>query len=190
MKFKILTFFTILPILCFLGCGSKEKTQEKTKKVEIEEKKLEKKIISYKLKTLENKEINIQLDEEKIILKEYPNKVVLLSFFASWCPPCLAEIPSLIKLQKIYKKNFSIIGVILEKNKTNEEIINFQKEQHINYPIVNSEENFKLSDGLGYIRSIPTMFLIDKEQNLYQKYTGIIPFPMLERDIKNIINQK
>lgn len=41
---------------------------------------------------------------EKIIFKDYPNKIVLLNFFTTWCPPCKAEIPNLIKLQNDYKK--------------------------------------------------------------------------------------
>ncbi len=187
MKFKMLIFFIILPILLFLGCNSKETVSQKEEIMQKEEKI---KIFSYKLKTLDNKEINIEINDSKVKIKEYPNKVVLLSFFASWCPPCLAEIPNLVSLQKKYKKDFVIISMLLEKGKTDEELLKFKKEHNINFLLVNSEENFKLADNLGPVRSIPAMFMIDKNQEVFQKYVGLVPLPMMELDIKKVINNK
>ncbi len=189
MKFKISTFFVILSIFLFLGCNSKEQGTEKTIKSEEKVEKVKNNITSYKLKTLDNQEINIIFDKEKINIKEYPNKIILLNFFASWCPPCIAEIPSLIKLQKIYKKELVIISLILEKNKTNEELLKFKKEHNINFIISNSKDNFNLADKIGQVRNIPAMFILDKNRKIYQKYMGLTPFPMLKTDIEKIINK-
>ncbi len=184
MKFKLSNFFLILSILLFLGCNSKEKVSQKpemNKKEKIQSS-------SYKLKTLDNKEINIKIENSDISIKEYSDKTILLSFFASWCPPCLAEIPNLVKLQKKYKKDFVIISVLLEENKSNEELLAFKKEHDINFAISNSKDNFNLADKIGPIRSIPSLFII-KDKKIHQKYTGLVPLPMLEVDIKKIISK-
>ncbi|MBD3829998.1 MAG: TlpA family protein disulfide reductase, partial [Arcobacter sp.] len=109
--------------------------------------------------------------------------------FATWCPPCKAEIPNLIKLQDDYKNDFVVISVLLEEMKTNEEIVDFIKSFNINYTVTNSPENFDLAKSLGGIKSIPTMFLIDKNSKIFQKYVGLVPSEMMEIDIKKVLEK-
>lgn len=183
MQFKTLAFLSILSILFFTGCDSKDKTDDSNEsKIEKVEKKTE-----FQLKTTDNSIINIKVENEKIILKEYPDKIVLLNFFATWCPPCKAEIPNLIKLQEDYKNDLVIVSVLLEEMKTNEEILSFIKSYDINYAVVNGPESFELAKGLGGIKSIPTMYLINKENTVFQKYIGIVPNEMMEIDIKKVL---
>jgi thiol-disulfide isomerase/thioredoxin len=183
MQFKTLAFLSILSILFFTGCDSKDKTEDNSEvKVEKVEKKTE-----FQLKTTDNSIINIKVENEKIILKEYPDKIVLLNFFATWCPPCKAEIPNLIKLQEDYKNDLVVVSVLLEEMKTDEEILSFIKSYNINYTVVNSPENFELAKGLGGIKSIPTMYLINKENTVFQRYVGIVPNEMMEIDIKKVL---
>jgi len=143
----------------------------------------------FQLKTTNNTVVDIKLENDKIILKDYPNKIVLLNFFATWCPPCKAEIPNLIKLQDDYKNDFVVISVLLEEMKTNEEIVDFIKSFNINYTVTNSPENFDLAKSLGGIKSIPTMFLIDKNSKIFQKYVGLVPSEMMEIDIKKVLEK-
>ena len=186
MQFKTLAFLSILSILFFTGCDSKDKNQDSTETKA--EKTIEKKT-QFKLTTTDNKSIDLKLEDNKIILKDYPNKIVLLNFFATWCPPCKAEIPNLVKLQNDYKNDFVVISVLLEDSKTDEEISSFAKDFGINYLVANSPENFDLAKTIGGIKSIPTMFLIDKDSNIFQKYVGIVPFEMMEIDIKKVLEK-
>ena len=185
MQFKTLAFLSILSILLFTGCDSKDENENSNETV-IE--KIEKKS-EFQLKTTNETIINIKLEDEKIVLKDYPNKIVLLNFFATWCPPCKAEIPALIKLQNDYKNDFVVISVLLEEMKTNEQIKEFIKEFDINYEITNSTDNIDLAKALGGIKSIPTMYLIDKESNVFQKYVGLVPYEMMEIDIKKVLEK-
>ncbi len=71
--------------------------------------------------------------------------------------------------------------------KTNEELKEFIKKFDINFAVTNSAGNFDLAKSLGGIKSIPTMFLIDKQGNIFQKYVGLVPSEMLEIDIKKLL---
>ncbi len=188
MQFKALSFLLILSILLFTGCHRKDKNKEEAKeedKKEIVTEKTDKKS-EFQLKAIDNTNIDIKIENGKIIVKDYPNKMVLLSFFATWCPPCKAEIPNLIKLQNEYKNDLVIISVLVEEMKSDEDIIAFVKEYKINYTVLNSAENFDLAKALGGIKSIPTMFLVDKKGNIFQKYVGIVPNEMMEIDLKKV----
>ena len=185
MQFKTLAFLSILSILFFTGCDSKDKNEEITEtKVQQVEKTTE-----FQLKTTDNNIIDIKLENDKIIVKNYPNKIVLLNFFATWCPPCKAEVPNLIKLQNDYKNDFVVVSVLLEEMKTNEEILAFIKEYNINYTVINSPESFDLVKNLGGIKSIPTMYLLDKNSKIFQKYVGLVPNEMMEIDIKKVLEK-
>ena len=188
MQFKTLAFLSILSILFFTGCSSEDKktTQQSQNSHESSIQSSKKEI---KLSTIDNKNITIIKENEKIIIKEYPNKIVLLNFFATWCPPCKAEIPNLIDLQNKYSKDFVVIAVLLEQGKTNEEIASFASDFKINYPVTNSKSNFDLSNSIGPIKSIPTMFMIDKDSNIFQKYVGIVPIEMMEMDINKVLKK-
>jgi thiol-disulfide isomerase/thioredoxin len=190
MQFKTLAFLSILSILLFTGCDSKEENEETTQQQQQSApvQKVERDS-EFQLKTTNDVLINIKLENEKIILKDYPNKIVLLNFFTTWCPPCKAEIPNLIKLQNDYKNDFVVVSILLEEMKTNDEIKAFIKEFHINYEVANSPESFEVAKGLGGIKSIPTMFLVDRNHNVFQKYVGLVPAEMMEIDIKKVLEK-
>ena len=186
MQFKTLAFLSILSILVLTGCDSKTQN-ESSMKTEIKNTKVDDK--SFILKTTENLDLNVKVEDGKIIFRDHPEKIVLLNFFATWCPPCKAEIPNLIELQYKYKNDFRVVSVLLEENKTNKEIIEFINKYQINYTVTNGKKNFLLSEALGEIKSIPTMFLVDKESNIFQKYVGIVPSEMMEIDINKLLEK-
>ncbi|WP_121626577.1 TlpA family protein disulfide reductase [Poseidonibacter antarcticus] len=186
MQFKTLASLSILSILFFTGCDSKTDGEQSNKtdtKKEVTVKK------DFVLKTTDNLDLNVKIQGDKIIFKDYPEKIILLNFFATWCPPCKAEIPNLVNLQNKYANDLKIVSVLLEQDKSNEIINEFINKYKINYQVTNSDENFALSTGLGEIKSIPTMILIDKDSTIFQKYVGIVPSEMMEIDIKKILEK-
>ena len=191
MQFKALAFLLILSILLFTGCHRKDKNKDQVKEEDKQEVIIDKseKKNEFQLKAIDNTNIDIKIENGKIILKDYPNKMVLLSFFATWCPPCKVEIPNLIKLQNEYKNDLIIVSILVEEMKSDEDIAAFVKEYKINYTVVNSAENFDLARALGGIKSIPTMFLVDKNSNIFQKYVGLVPNEMMEIDLKKVLEK-
>jgi thiol-disulfide isomerase/thioredoxin len=188
MQFKALAFLSILSILLFTACDSKkDNDNSNTQKADVEVVKPKK--VDFTFKTMDNLDLNIKLDADKIVIKDFGEKIVLLNFFATWCPPCKAEIPNLVSLQKKYANDFVVISVVLEQDKSNESIQEFMDKFKINYKVVNSNEIIELAESMGGIKSIPTMFMIDKESNVFQKYVGIVPIEMMEMDIKKLLSK-
>ncbi len=117
----------------------------------------------------------------------YENKIVIISFFATWCPPCKAEIPHLNNLQEKYKDDIQIISILLEENKTNDEIIQFMNYFNIKFKVMNSPANFKLSQIYGGVDTIPYMVIYDKKGNNVQHYKGAVPEEMIDADIQKAL---
>ncbi|MFH1189680.1 MAG: TlpA disulfide reductase family protein [Candidatus Omnitrophota bacterium] len=118
-------------------------------------------------------------------LSDFKGKVILLNFFAKWCPPCRQEIPDFVALQKQYgDKGLAIIGVSLTPAK---DVKPFAEKEGINYPVLIGDA---ASDAAyGPIRSIPTTFLIDKDFRIAEKYIGSRSKEVFESDIKELLSQ-
>lgn len=112
-------------------------------------------------------------------------KVVLITFFASWCRSCMEEIPLLKKLQDKYgDQEFSILAIAVDRE--NElGLKNLIMKQKINYTVLLADEAVKKD--FGGIAILPTMFLVSREGILLKKYSGHIERDSLGRDIKQIL---
>ena len=90
-------------------------------------------------------------------------------------------------LQEKYKDKFVTISVLLEENKSNEEIANFAKYNNATFIITNSPDNFKFAQSVGGVKNIPLMFLYDKNGKYSTHYVGAIPEEMIDSDIKKVL---
>lgn len=181
MKIKKLLFFALLSLSLITGCDKKEKIGGDVVAQPIA------KDITLNLKTSTGDEITVERKKGVWSFEQYPNKTVLVVFFATWCPPCKAEIPHLINLQEKYGKDFQVISVLAEQNKPNEEIASFISEYGIKYPVTNSEANFEFADAVGGVDGIPAMFLFNKKGAMVMQYEGATQEEILDSDIsKNI----
>ena len=124
------------------------------------------------------------LDGNNISLKDYRGKVVMLNFWATWCPPCRREMPSMEKLYNIIDKDkIDIAAVnIQEKKKT---VSDFIAKNNYSFPVLVDEEGKAAS--IYQIRSIPTTFIIDKKGYLRAMITGSIEWD--EKEIVSIFNK-
>ena len=178
-----IAILTSVSLFFWSGCSSESKKNDEKASVVKEPTKNEPLV----LKSMDGKEITVNATEKGFTFSGYENKVVLVNFFATWCPPCKAEIPHLNNLQEKYKENFVIISVLLEENKSNEEILSFMKYNNVKYVITNSPENFKFAKSVGGVKNIPLMFLYDKSGNYSTHYVGAIPEEMIDADIKKVL---
>ncbi len=127
-----------------------------------------------------------------VSLSDFKGKVVILDFWATWCPPCRKGIPDLIELKKEFKdKGVEIIGISLDSftkgGATKDDVIPFIKDYGINYPILVGDMN--VAQQYGGIRSIPTSFVIDKEGYILSYYQGLIPKEQYVKDINKALAQ-
>jgi len=135
----------------------------------------------------------LESQTESLKLSDYKGKIVILDFWATWCPPCRKGIPDLIELKNEYKdKDVEIIGVSLDGitrgGQTAAKVEPFIEEYGINYPIIRGDEQIVYS--FGGIRSIPTSYVIDKEGNVISRYEGLIPKSQYVKDIESILKGK
>ncbi len=111
------------------------------------------------------------LDGRTIRSEELRGKVVLVNFWATWCPPCRAEIPDLVKLQDQYRDKLVILG-ISEDEVGPEAVRQFATEQKMNYPIaMATPELRKVFTG---VAALPTTFVIDPEGRIQMRHEGML----------------
>lgn len=132
----------------------------------------------FKLKTLEGKEVK---------LSDYRGKKVILNFWATWCPPCKAEIPH---MEKYYKKQakddgVEILAVNLTKSDKDEEYIrDFVKSYEMTYPVlldVDGEQQHQYE-----IITIPTTFFINQKGKIQKKIIGPMDQDMMSKAIASL----
>jgi len=99
------------------------------------------------------------MDEQSLSPSDYEGKVVLVNFWATWCPPCLEEMPKLIAMQEQYgPQGFQIIAISTDRSR--EEVEAYLNRIDENFPVVHDEGRENL---VRYgVRSYPTTFLIDR----------------------------
>lgn len=106
------------------------------------------------------------VDGSKVDLADLRGKVVLLDFWATWCPPCVEEVPEVVEAYGKFKdRGFEIVGISLDEDK--DALLKFTKEHRMTWP--------QFFDGKGWdneiakrfkIQSVPTMWLVDRDGKL------------------------
>jgi thiol-disulfide isomerase/thioredoxin len=125
------------------------------------------------------------LDGRELTLQTYKGKVVLLNFWATWCGPCRAEIPDLIRIQDAYKDRLQIIGMDVDDNDA-ERLRAFVKDKGINYPVAMTSVPVRLA--YGGISALPTLFVINQEGKMVQKHVGLFDPALYEIEARALLN--
>ncbi|TSI09754.1 TlpA family protein disulfide reductase [Lysinibacillus sp. BW-2-10] len=126
------------------------------------------------------------MNGDPINLSDLRGKIVILNFWATWCPPCRAEMPH---MQSFYEKNkdngVEIIAVNLTAlDEGKQAVEKFVNEYGLTFPVVLDENG---SVGKLYeILTIPTSYIIDAEGRIFQKFVGSMDEQIMEDMIKSI----
>ncbi|MCS6873842.1 MAG: TlpA family protein disulfide reductase [Pyrinomonadaceae bacterium] len=117
-------------------------------------------------------------------LADHRGKVVLINYWATWCPPCRYEMPTLVRISQTYKdKPFEIVGVTVDEDLS--QIPSFVERYSIPYPILIKD----LDPNVGAFLSLPTTFLYDKQGRLAKRYVGVVRESTLHADISTLLNE-
>ncbi len=98
---------------------------------------------------------------QDVHLASFKGKVILINFWATWCPPCKAEIPGLIELQEQYADDLVVLGVSIDD--TADKLVPFVEEYGINYPALVGLGHDDMLDAYGPLWGIPVSVIIDRD---------------------------
>jgi peroxiredoxin len=124
---------------------------------------------------------------EDFDLAAQKGKVILLSFWATWCGPCKVEIPWFVDLQSRYgSRGFVVVGVSVDDSVS--ELRPFVERMKMNYPVVLGDGRDDLKEeAYGPMWGIPTAFVIGRDGRICRKHMGMASPEELEQEIKALL---
>lgn len=117
----------------------------------------------------------------------YHGKILVVNFWATWCPPCREEMPELSALHQQYQsKNVQVLGLAIDDVET---IQAFQKENPVSYPLFSAEtQGMELANSLGNRQGgLPYTVIIDTNGDVIKTYLGKISKPLLEKTLSELL---
>jgi len=118
-------------------------------------------------------------------LESFKGKVILLNFWATWCGPCKAEIPSLVELQEKYADDLVVLGFSVDDPA--EKIRPYAEEYKVNYPMLVGNGREDVQNAFGPLLGIPVSVIIGRDGVIAKKHTGIATKEQFEREIKALL---
>jgi thiol-disulfide isomerase/thioredoxin len=98
-------------------------------------------------------------------------KVVIVNFWATWCKPCLVEIPDLSKISETYKdRGVIVLGVLANDNPDSMTLLNFQSDHDMSFPVIRATSDILVS--YDYPGSLPTTFIFDRNGRRVHSHVG------------------
>ena len=186
--------FCLILVLTFIVAGCKKKEPEPTQQEQAEVEAVEKPktpavpVEKTPPETAGNPAPSFTLQDlsgNEVSLSDFKGKVVILDFWATWCQPCVKEIPHFIELYEQYKdQGFAMVGISLDHQGVSD-VKSFVQKYQVNYPILMNDG--RADKAYGGIKYIPTTFVIDRTGNIRQKYVSYREKAVFEADIKALL---
>ncbi len=130
----------------------------------------------------------LDLHDNTVTLSDFKDKVVLINFFATYCPPCRMELPDFVDLQKEYgREGFQVIGISVDDNP---KVIlpPFLSRLGINFPVL--QATAKVLSDYGNVYALPRTFILDRKHHLIRDFTGMVTREEIEPLIKKALGLK
>lgn len=124
------------------------------------------------------------LDGNPVSTAAWKGKVVFINFWATWCPPCRAEIPVLIDLANRYKDRLQVVGVSVDDGDP-ADVKRFAKQAGINYPIVMADRAIVAE--YGGVAALPTLFVVNPDGNVVTKHEGLFSNALYEAEVRLLL---
>jgi cytochrome c biogenesis protein CcmG/thiol:disulfide interchange protein DsbE len=126
------------------------------------------------------------LNDQVVRISDYRHDIVLINNWATWCPPCKAEMPTLLKYFNQHSdQGFTLIGI--EAGDSKEEVSRFVNEYEISFPVLLDPNNKSLI--AFHNDSLPSSYVIDHDGNVILAWTGPINQAMLEKYLTPLLEQ-
>ena len=157
MKKTVFLFFILIVGFACLSCEKKQRGSEQRYLLQIGSI-----APDFSLKDIQGGEVR---------LADFRGKVVLVEFWATWCPPCRATVADLVEVQKQYKdRGLVVLGIAVDEGENLPKRLSAFSEDHkMNYLILLSDRTV---ENAYQVSSIPKSFIIDKEGKIVNSYTG------------------
>jgi cytochrome c biogenesis protein CcmG/thiol:disulfide interchange protein DsbE len=164
MRKKNIFLITLILLTFIFGCGSTEAEKavyEKARDFEIQD-----------------------IYGNKVHLSDYSGKIIILNFFATWCPPCRRELPDFNAIAIEYEKDVKVIAVNVGRESA-PYVRDFAKNNNLNFTIVIDEG--QISALYGPITAIPVTVIIDRDFDITKRYVGLRTREVFLEDIQKML---
>jgi thiol-disulfide isomerase/thioredoxin len=144
--------------------GAAEVAEDNGDKVTVQLLKVRESVPAFSIKTL---------DGQTMSSADWRGKVVLVNFWATWCGPCRAEVPDLVKLQDKYRDQLVVLGISEDDGPTAVDLVKkFADEHKINYTLAMTSD--ELQTVFPGVVALPTSFMLEREGRIAQKHVGLL----------------
>jgi peroxiredoxin len=128
------------------------------------------------------------INGKTVRLRAYRGKVVLINFWATWCPPCRAEMPDLVRLQREHaKQGLQIIGITYPPERKNR-VRKFARSLKVNYPIILGTRQIR--ERFSSEETLPLTVVIDRDGKVKEIISGILLRQEFDEKIKPLLNRE